>query len=68
MCNCNDIEIFRVRKSWNDFKNQAGAFFILENAIQHAKKTKQNVYNHKKECVYNYKEELKNGKIQKSCS
>ena len=63
-----DVEIFRVRKSWDDFKTQAGAFLILENAIELAKKTKQNVYNHRKECVFNYKEIIKNDKIQKSRS
>ena len=68
MGNLDDIEIFRVRKDWHDFKTQAGAFLILENAIELAKKTKQNVYNRRKECVFNYKEEIKNGKIQKSRS
>ena len=68
MLNCFNVEIFRVRKSWDDFKTQAGAFLILENAIGLAKKTKQNVYNYKKECVWNFEEEIKNGKIQKSRS
>ncbi len=68
MLNCFNVEIFRVRKSWDDFKTQAGAFLILENAIELAKKTKQNVYNYKKECVWNFEEEIKNGKIQKSRS
>lgn len=63
MCNCVDIEIFRVRKCWDDIKTQAGAFFVFENAVEVAKKTKQNVYNHKKECVFSYKEDLENGKI-----
>lgn len=52
-----DIEIYRVRKSWFDFKSQVGTFFILENAVKAAKKYKCNVYNSKKECVWNYKEE-----------
>ena len=58
-----DVEIFRVRNSWDDFKSQAGTFFVFENAVEVAKITHQNVYNRKKECVWNYKEELKNGKI-----
>lgn len=58
-----DVEIFRVRNTWNDFKSQAGAFFVFENAVEVAKKTRQNIYNRNKECVWNYKEELKNGKI-----
>ena len=58
-----DVKLFRVRKNWNDIKTQAGAFLILENAIELAKKTKQNVYNHKKECVWSFEEEYKNGNI-----
>ena len=53
----NDINIFRVRKTWEDIASQKGAFFILENAIKVAKNTKLNIYNSKKECVWNYKEE-----------
>ena len=60
-----DIKLFRVRKEWNDIKSQAGAFLLFENALEVAKKSKLNIYNHKKECVWNYKEEIKNGKIQK---
>ncbi len=58
-----DIKLFRVRKSFDDIQSQAGAFLIYENAVELAKKTKQNVYNHKKECVWNYEEETKNGEI-----
>lgn len=58
-----DIKIFRVRKNWNDIKSQTGAFFIFENAVEAAKKSGQNVYDNKKQCVWNYKEELKNGRI-----
>lgn len=58
-----DIKLFRVRDSFSDIKSQSGAFLILENAIELAKKTKQNVYNNEKECVWNYEEEFKNGKI-----
>ena len=63
-----DVNIFRVRKSFDDIKSQAGAFLIFENAVDLARKTKLNVYNNKKKCVWNYKEEIKNGKIQKSRS
>ena len=58
-----EIKLFRVRNSWGDIKSQTGAFLIFENAVAAAKQTKQNVYNYKKECVWNYKEEIKNGKI-----
>lgn len=58
-----DIKIFRVRKSWDDIKSQTGAFLIFENAVEAAKKSGQNVYDNKKQCVWNYKEELKNGKL-----
>lgn len=58
-----DIKIFRVRSSWDDIKSQTGAFLLLENAVEVAKKSGQNVYDNKKQCVWNYKEELKNGKI-----
>ncbi len=51
----NDIEIFRVRKSFYNIKSQKGAFFILENAIITAQKHKCNVYNNKKECVWEYR-------------
>ncbi|MBQ3547861.1 MAG: hypothetical protein IJA44_05260 [Clostridia bacterium] len=60
---CSDIKLFRVRNTWEDIKSQAGAFLIFENAVEVAKKTKQNVYDYKKNCVWNYEEELKNGKI-----
>ncbi len=52
-----DIEIFRVRKSWDDIASQAGAYFLLENAITVAKNRKLNVYNSFKECVWQYKKE-----------
>ena len=61
-----DIKIFRVRSSWDDIKSQTGAFLLLENAVEGAKKSGQNVYDNKKQCVWNYKEELKKGKIKKS--
>lgn len=54
-----DIELFRVRKSWDNFASQVGAFFLIENAIDAAKKSECNVYNCKKECVWNYMEENK---------
>ena len=58
-----DIKIYRVRSSWGDIKSQTGAFLLFENAVEAAKKSGQNVYDNKKQCVWNYKEELKNGKI-----
>ena len=58
-----DLRLFRVRNSFDDIKSQTGVFYIFENAVEAAKKSRQNVYNHKKECVWNYKEELKNGKV-----
>lgn len=58
-----DVNIFRVRKSFGDIKSQAGAFLILDNAIELAKAKALNVYDSKKQCVWNYMEELKNGKI-----
>ncbi len=58
-----DVKIFRVRNAWDDIKSQSGAFFIFENAVEAAKKSKQNVYDNLKRCVWNYKEECNNGKI-----
>ena len=52
-----DIKLFRVRSSWDDIKSQSGAFFIFENAVEAAKKSKQNIYDNSKRCVWNYKEE-----------
>ncbi len=52
-----DIELFRVRKSWFDIASQVGAFFLLENAVDAAKKSECNVYNSKRKCVWNYTEE-----------
>lgn len=58
-----DVQLFRVRSSWDDIKSQSGAFFIFENALEAAKKSKQNVYDNSKRCVWNYKEEKLNGKV-----
>lgn len=61
MPNANDnlrIEIYRVRKSWSDIRSQKGVYFIYENAVRVAKRTKCNVYNSAKECVWNYEEEI----------
>ncbi len=58
-----DLRLFRVRNSFDDIKSQTGVFYIFENAVEAAKKSRQNVYNHKKECVWNYKEDYKNGKV-----
>lgn len=57
MENFNDLEIYRVRKSWDNIASQKGVFFILENAVKTAKKFGCNVYNNKKNCVWNFKEE-----------
>ncbi len=48
------MEIYRVRKSFGDIKSQTGAFFILDNAIKQAKKTKRNVYDGNKNCLFRY--------------
>lgn len=48
------MEIYRVRKSFEDIKSQQGAFFILENAIDKAKKTKCNVYDGNKKCIFKF--------------
>jgi len=58
MNNNNDVELFRVRKSWDDIYSQTGAFFLFENALKQAKEKGLNVYNSSKKCVWNYKEEL----------
>ncbi len=56
--NCKyDFEVFRVRKSWDNIASQKGAFLIFENAKKVAKKYRCNIYNNKKECVWNFKEE-----------
>ena len=43
-----DIELFRVRKSWFDIASQVGAFFLFENALDAAIKSECNIYNSKK--------------------
>lgn len=58
-----DVRLFRVRESFENIKSQTGVFYIFENAVEAAKKSGQNVYNYKKECVWNYKEAYKNGKV-----
>ncbi len=54
----NDLQLFRVRKAWDDIRSQTGAYFILDNAVNMAIKTKSNVYNNNKECVFNYGKEI----------
>ena len=49
-----NFEIFRVRKSAHDIKSQKGAYFILENAVLRAKKTKCNVYDNNLKCVFKF--------------
>lgn len=51
----NEITIYRVRKTQKNIKSQKGAFFMLENAIKKALKTKCNVYDNLGICVWNYK-------------
>ena len=48
------MKIYRVRKSFDDIKGQKGAYFLLENAVKRAKKTKCNVYDANKKCVWDY--------------
>lgn len=56
------MEIYRVRKSFEDIKSQKGAFLLLENAIIKAKKTRRNVYDNNKNCVWNFKDYIKRRK------
>lgn len=51
-----EITIYRVRKSPENLKSQKGAFFIFENAVRVARKTKCNIYDNSKNCVWSYKE------------
>ncbi|MBQ3052986.1 MAG: hypothetical protein IJD55_04735 [Clostridia bacterium] len=53
------IKLYRVRRSFDDIRSQAGAFFILENAINKAYKTRLNVYDENKNCVWSYKNNKK---------
>ena len=48
------MEIYRVRKSFEDIKSQKGAFFLLENAIKKASEIGCNVYDGNKKCVWKY--------------
>ena len=57
-----EFNIFRVRKSFDNLKSQKGAFFIFENALKCAIKTKRNIYDNNKICVFNYKEFKKGAK------
>lgn len=49
-----EITIYRVRKSPNNLKSQRGAFFLFENAVKVAIKTKCNIYDNQRNCVWNY--------------
>jgi len=51
----NEITIFRVRKSPNNLRSQKGAYFIFENAVKRAIKTKCNIYDNNKNCLWQYK-------------
>ena len=50
-----EINIYRVRKSFDDIKSQKGAFFMLETAIKKAFLTRCNVYDSNKNCIWEYK-------------
>lgn len=54
------MEIYRVRKSWINIRSQVGAFLIFENAVDVAKKSKCNVYDGSKRCVWSYCEYRQN--------
>lgn len=56
-----EIEIYRVRKAFDDIRSQKGAFLSLRNAIRLAEKTKSKVYDNKGNCLW---EEVK--KVEKS--
>lgn len=49
------MEIYRVRKSWENIASQKGAFLVFEDAMRLAKKKKCNIYTADKICVWNYK-------------
>ena len=51
-----EIILYRVRKSPNNLRSQKGVFFFFENAVKRAIKTKCNVYDDKKNCVWSYKQ------------
>lgn len=57
-----EITVYRVRKSAFDIKSQSGAFFIFENAVKKAIKTKCNIYDNHKNCIWNYKKYISGGK------
>lgn len=58
------MEIYRVRKSFDNIKSQKGAYFILENAIERARKTKCNVYDGNKNCVWLYFDERREKNVK----
>lgn len=47
-----EINIYRVRKSFRDIKSQKGAFFTLLAAVERAKQTGLNVYNNKGKKIF----------------
>lgn len=53
------MNIYRVRRNFYDIKGQRGAYFLLENAVKRAKKTKCNVYDEDKNCIWDYSVYLK---------
>ncbi len=53
------MEIYRVRKSFEDIKSQRGAFFLLENAIKKASETGCSVYDGNKKCVWEYNSNIR---------
>ncbi len=58
-----DIKIFRVRKSPYNLKSQKGAYFMFENAVKAAIKHKCNVYDNNKNCLFNYKSQMKGMRV-----
>ncbi len=47
-----EINIYRVRKSFEDLKSQKGAFFTLEAAVKVARKFGLNVYSNEKILIF----------------
>ncbi len=50
-----EINIYRVRKSFDDIKSQRGAYLLFEAAVKSAQKYKLNVYNNDGRLLYKYK-------------
>jgi len=48
----NGIRLYRVRKSFRDFKSQKGVFFTFSAAVKAAEKWELNVYNNEGRELY----------------